>query len=477
MYEIQMAKESIKDGIEIYLQKDKNNEYVMKEVNRLPFYLEGRPGIGKTEIVEQIANELGIGFVSFSLTHHTRNSLLGLPVIKDLQGGKYTEYTMSEIIAKVLAAKEAGQEEGILLLDEFSCVSDSILPAMLAFLQTKNIGMHHLPEGWVIVLCGNPPEYNKSAKRFDAAILDRIRKVSVMFSPEVFIRYAKEKGFHPTICSYLKINPKNVYRCDNKNSVLVTCRGWENLSHTLYGAEKLKKDLDMDLVMQFIKSEEIAYSFIQYWNLNRVGMEEKDIEAILSGTDPQKYYEKYADKDFDIWWNAIDVIGDYIKVKHDQGGETTKQIELGKALIKQLRKSRDIKAQIGGRLTGYGWVEEYIPRWNRGSSKYVPLEDIEKDLLESWAECLEEVEMHMSDQEVLDYIQMHIKDMESDYHKQVKEVSKEISNVIAFIRMKENTLLEKFYQRINHDSWLLGVVVETKNPDYVELCKKNFAVG
>ena len=144
----------------------------MNEVNRLPFYLEGNPGIGKTQMVGQVAQELGIGFVSFSITHHSRNTVLGLPVINEVSGTKYTEYTMSEIIAKVLACYESGKKEGILLLDEFNCMSDTIMPVMLSFLQTKNIGMHTLPEGWVIVLCGNPSSYNKSARKFDFAILE-----------------------------------------------------------------------------------------------------------------------------------------------------------------------------------------------------------------------------------------------------------------------------------------------------------------
>ncbi|MBQ3035836.1 MAG: hypothetical protein IJD31_02790 [Lachnospiraceae bacterium] len=49
MYTIARAKESVKNGIRGYLLKDAKGNYVMKEVNRLPFYLEGEPGIGKTE--------------------------------------------------------------------------------------------------------------------------------------------------------------------------------------------------------------------------------------------------------------------------------------------------------------------------------------------------------------------------------------------------------------------------------------------
>lgn len=81
----------------------------------------GPPGIGKTQIMEQIASECGIGLVSYTITHHTRQSAVGLPMIKteEFDGNEYsvTEYTMSEIIAGVYKAiKEQGHREGILLL-------------------------------------------------------------------------------------------------------------------------------------------------------------------------------------------------------------------------------------------------------------------------------------------------------------------------------------------------------------------------
>ena len=152
MYTIQEAKQEIKNGIQSYLLKNEAGEYCYKETARMPFYLEGNPGIGKTEITKQVAEELGIGFVSFSITHHTRNTLLGLPVIVEEDGWKYTEYTMSEIIAKLVQAKKEGFEEGILLLDEFNCASETIFPMMLAMLQTRNIGHYKIPEGWNLVL-------------------------------------------------------------------------------------------------------------------------------------------------------------------------------------------------------------------------------------------------------------------------------------------------------------------------------------
>ena len=47
-----------------------------------PLFLQGAPGLGKTAIMEQVASELDIALVSYSMTHHTRQSAIGLPFLK-----------------------------------------------------------------------------------------------------------------------------------------------------------------------------------------------------------------------------------------------------------------------------------------------------------------------------------------------------------------------------------------------------------
>ena len=86
---IKRAKEEIKDSIEAYLVKDEYGEYVIPTMRQRPVLLLGAPGIGKTQIMEQIAKECKIGLVSYTITHHTRQSAIGLPFISEKQfGGK-----------------------------------------------------------------------------------------------------------------------------------------------------------------------------------------------------------------------------------------------------------------------------------------------------------------------------------------------------------------------------------------------------
>ena len=130
---IKQAKEEIKHTVMAYLSKDEQGEYRIPVIRQRPILLMGPPGIGKTQIMEQIAMECKIGLVAYTITHHTRQSAVGLPMIKEesFDGTTYpvTEYTMSEIIASIYRKmKKTGQKEGILFIDEINCVSETLAP-------------------------------------------------------------------------------------------------------------------------------------------------------------------------------------------------------------------------------------------------------------------------------------------------------------------------------------------------------------
>ena len=157
---IQEAKTEICNTLRAYLAKDENGYYTYPLIRQRPLLLIGPPGIGKTAIMEQAAAECGVGLVAYTITHHTRQSAIGLPeIVKRNYGGKgmmVTDYTMSEIVASVYDCMEnTGRKEGILFIDEINCVSETLIPTMLQFLQCKTFGNQKVPEGWVIVAAGN----------------------------------------------------------------------------------------------------------------------------------------------------------------------------------------------------------------------------------------------------------------------------------------------------------------------------------
>ncbi|RHR30806.1 AAA family ATPase [Clostridium sp. AF19-22AC] len=288
--DIKRAKQEIKDSIEAYLVKDEFGEYRIPAIRQRPILLMGPPGIGKTQIMEQIAKECRIGLVAYTITHHTRQSAVGLPFIKEkVYGGKefsVTEYTMSEIIASVYEKIEQTKiEEGILFIDEINCVSETLAPTMLQFLQGKTFGNQRVPKGWIIVAAGNPPEYNKSVRDFDVVTLDRIKKIDVEENFDVWKEYAYKQGLHPAVISYLELRKENFYRIETTvdGKYFATARGWEDLSQLIQVYEHLHKTIDRDVVYQYIQHRMIAKDFANYLELYYKYKEDYGIEDILAG--------------------------------------------------------------------------------------------------------------------------------------------------------------------------------------------------
>ena len=87
---------------------------------------------------------------------------------------------------------------------------------MLQFLQYKIFGRHRVPDGWIVVTAGNPPEYNRSVREFDVVTWDRLKRVDVEPDYAAWKQYAcRCVGMHPAVLSYLEINKNHFYTVQN----------------------------------------------------------------------------------------------------------------------------------------------------------------------------------------------------------------------------------------------------------------------
>ena len=319
---IKEAKQEIINTVKAYLCKNAEGEYRIPAIRQRPVLLMGPPGIGKTQIMEQIAGECGIGLVSYTITHHTRQSAVGLPMIKteEFDGNEYsvTEYTMSEIIAGVYKAiKEQGHREGILFIDEINCVSETLIPTMLQFLQCKTFGNQKVPEGWIIVAAGNPPEFNRSVREFDMVTYDRLRVINIDADLEVWREYAREREIHNAILSYLDIRPQNFYRveADVDGLKFVTARGWEDMSSLMYVYEELGISINAGVVGEFLHNEDIAEDFAAYYNLYNKYRDDYGINNILAGNATSDIYRRMINADYDERLTVVNLLLDTLN-KH-----------------------------------------------------------------------------------------------------------------------------------------------------------------
>lgn len=317
---IKQAKNEIKNTVMAYLSRNAAGEYKIPAIRQRPVLLMGPPGIGKTQIMEQIARECRIGLVSYTITHHTRQSAVGLPFIREenFEGKTYsvTEYTMSEIIASVhRKIRDSGQREGILFIDEINCVSETLAPTMLQFLQGKTFGNQAVPQGWIIVAAGNPPEYNKSVRDFDMVTLDRVRYMSVETDFSVWKEYARAQHIHGAILSYLELRPGNFYRveADVDGMKFVTARGWEDLSNLMEVYEELGLSVDETVVLEFLHHEEVAEDAAAYFDLYRKYQDDYGIGQILSGRVKPAVYARIYAAAFDERLSVVNLLLDGLR--------------------------------------------------------------------------------------------------------------------------------------------------------------------
>ena len=435
---IQDAKEESKRTVKAYHQRDENGKYKIPVEKQRPLFLMGPPGIGKTAIVEQVAEELKINLISYTITHHTRQSAIGLPFISRKKFGEkeyaVTEYTMSEIVASVYEQIErSGIQEGILFLDEINAVSETLSPTMLQFLQYKTFGMHRVPEGFVIVTAGNPAEFNKSVREFDIATLDRLRQIDIEEDFQSFKDYAYQSSIHSAILSYLEIKKDRFYfvRQDIEGKHYVTARSWEDLSKMLYAYEELHYPIDKALCMEYLSDPELAEDFALYYSLYQKYKEKYHVPEILRGNEV-KDKRLFLEAPFDEKWSLLSLLNAALQEAFRTYAKEKSLHAMLFAFLKDV-KVKNAEEQVGNK------IEEEIRNERKRLSGWREariLSSEEEGLHLSYIRGLENFSRTLKEEggvAAFSFLKAKFQKMEEERQEKIDEAGKMLSNALRFL--------------------------------------------
>ena len=473
---IKRAKQEIKDSIEAYLKKDAYGEYVIPSIRQRPLLLMGPPGIGKTQIMEQVARECGIALVSYTITHHTRQSAIGLPFIKERMFGgtayQITEYTMSEIIASVYEKMEkTGLKEGILFIDEINCVSETLAPAMLQFLQCKTFGNQKVPEGWIIAAAGNPPEYNRSVREFDVVTLDRIKRIDVEENYDVWKEYAYKVGIHPAILSYLDLKREHFYRMETTpdGRAFATARGWEDLSELLKVYESLGKKVDREVVHQYIQHWKIAKDFAVYLELYEKYQKDYGLEDIFKGQWEKGTLEKLSYAAFDERLSVVGMLSGRLQEFFRRYGFLDAYVTRLYETVKRTQKEMKHMEQICRE-------EEETYEKLRAAEQLTREEDHlwrkVLDTLEDWKRLVKEE--HLSGEDALGLVRERFQREASHRQEAVDETEEALDHVFDFLEAAfgDSQEMVVFVTDLNTNAYSIQYLKENDCPKYYRYNKR-----
>lgn len=435
---IQDAKEEIKRTVKAYHQRDENGKYKIPVEKQRPLFLMGPPGIGKTAIVEQVAEELKINLISYTITHHTRQSAIGLPFISRKKFGEkeyaVTEYTMSEIVASVYEQIErSGIQEGILFLDEINAVSETLSPTMLQFLQYKTFGMHRVPEGFVIVTAGNPTEFNKSVRDFDIATLDRLRQIDIEEDFQSFKDYAYQSSIHSAILSYLEIKKDRFYfvRQDIEGKHYVTARSWEDLSKMLYAYEELHYPIDKALCMEYLSDPELAEDFSLYYSLYQKYKEKYHVPEILRGNEV-KDKRLFLEAPFDEKWSLLSLLNAALQETFRTYAKEKSLHAMLFAFLKDV-KVKNAEEQVGNKIEEEIRNERaHLSGWREARI----LSSEEEGLHLSYIRVLENFSRTLKEEgggAAFSFLKAKFQKMEEERQERIDEAGKMLSNALRFL--------------------------------------------
>jgi MoxR-like ATPase len=236
---------------------------------QVPTFLWGAPGIGKSSIVKQIAEESGVGFIDLRLALMDPTDLKGIPF--------YDKESHTALWAPPAFLPREG--EGILFLDELNSAAPAVQSSAYQLILDRRVGEYELPDGWAIVAAGNREGDRGVTYRMPAPLANRFVHFELDVNVEDWREWAYLHGLESRIIAYITYKNEHLFTFESasKEKSFATPRSWEYVHNILQSGVEASLLLD---VISGAVGRDVAVSFLSFL---RVAERLPDIEAILAG--------------------------------------------------------------------------------------------------------------------------------------------------------------------------------------------------
>lgn len=204
---------------------------------RQPTFLWGPPGIGKSQVVKQTAECMGIDLTDIRAILLDPVDLRGIPQISEDGTSKWCAPSF---------LPRSG--EGILFLDELNAAPPLVQAACYQLVLDRRLGEYILPDGWAIIAAGNREQDRAVTHRMPSALANRFVHIEFNVDPEEWIGWATENNIAQEVISFIRFRPKLLHDFDPERAdkAFPSPRSWEFVSRLI------SSDMDISLLNELV---------------------------------------------------------------------------------------------------------------------------------------------------------------------------------------------------------------------------------
>jgi len=239
-------------------------------------FLWGPPGIAKSSVIKQMAEELKMDFVDIRLSQMDPTDLRGIPYPTEVNGEKGMAWSPPLVLPRDKNAR------AIILLDEFNSAPPSVQAGAYQLVLDRKLGEYEVPDGCMIIAAGNRETDKGITFRMPTPIANRFVHVEMKADFDDWQRWALNSGVHKDVVGYLTAFKHELFQFDagSASRGFQTPRSWHFVSTILGDSDGLPEMALTSLVSGAI-GDGAALKFLEY---RKNAADLPDPRAVLAGT-------------------------------------------------------------------------------------------------------------------------------------------------------------------------------------------------
>lgn len=326
-------------------------------------YLEGHTGIGKTEMISQLASEMECELYDLRLSLYEAVDLVGFGIPNE----KKTE--VSFIRPNLLPPDDDGKY--ILFLDEFNQIKQDMQSLSYQLVLERKVGQHKLPKNCIVIAAGNKFSDKGIYYEMPLPLKNRFLKFNLLINFEEWYEYGGVHNIDWRILSFLKNKNEYLFNIQNGENEdnFPTPRNWFALSKIIFNINYTKNKEKMEKICNGLLGKKTALSFLQYVdNIQHIDVIEKitDKKEVKLNKNSSELFNFYLVSKFyfglkikDLTWEHIKNYFEFIKTKINEDFSKELMFLIINDINKIIKKEREDYLDIFTFLYEDGIFEEF----------------------------------------------------------------------------------------------------------------------